>query len=370
MLTMFSQGPGTGSCLACSPGMNQTTIPPVEISPAGYTVEAMRDRAEWDAFVRTAVGATHAHLSGWQVVLQEQMRHRTRYLVARAPDGALRGVLPLMEFNSPLFGSRMISVPCLSDGGPLGEPGAVHALMEAAQALAADGSAAIELRCRTAPAGAAANSRKVTVLLDLPSDSGALWNALPSKLRSQIRRPQKAGMTTRFGLSQLPSFYDVWSRNMRDLGTPVLPRRFFEAAAATFPDTFMVGCVYRDDVPVAAGAGFLFRGEFEITWASSLREHNRDAPNMLLYWSFMERVIERGASVFNFGRCTPGEGTHRFKLQWGGESVPLHWISVPEEGLDGGPGRIARLGSAVWQRLPVSVANAIGPSVARQLPWW
>ncbi|HEU5209435.1 MAG TPA: FemAB family XrtA/PEP-CTERM system-associated protein [Longimicrobiales bacterium] len=352
--------------------MNQTTMSPA--GPAGvaeYAVEPLRDGAEWDAFVRTADGGTFAHLSGWQSVFETHMRHPATYLAARAADGTLSGILPLVEFRSRLFGSRIISVPYLNDGGPLGEPDAVRLLIDAALGLAHRRSAALELRCRHAPVGHRAEPRKVTVLLDLPTDSEALWNALPSKLRSQVRRPQKAGMTARFGPAELPAFYDVWSRNMRDLGTPVLPRRFFAAAAATFPDEFLVGCVYRGDVPVAAGAGFLFRGEFEITWASSLREHNRDAPNMLLYWSFMEHVIERGAEVFNFGRCTPGEGTHRFKLQWGGESVPLHWVVAPEEASsDAGPGRITRLGSSAWQRLPVRVANAIGPIVARQLPWW
>ena len=351
--------------------MNQTTIAIADVaSTAEYRVEPLRDLGEWDAFVCESEGGTFAHLAGWRTVLEQVMRHPTTYLAARAGDGRLAGILPLAEFRSRLFGSRLISVPYLNDGGPLGEPGAVQALVAAARDLSSRRSAALELRCRAAMEGSGGEARKVTVLMDLPSESDALWKQLPSKLRSQVRRPQKAGMTMRFGRGELHAFYDVWSRNMRDLGTPVLPRRFFEAAAQSFPDEFLIGCVYRDDVPVAAGAGFLFRGEFEITWASSLREHNRDAPNMLLYWSFMEQVIERGATVFNFGRCTPGEGTHRFKLQWGGESVPLHWITSQAESDDSGPGRIAQLGSAAWQRLPVSVANAIGPAVARQLPWW
>lgn len=375
---------GTSDCLLHRPGspglppcipplaMNQTLLSVADDAvPAGHRIEPLRDRTEWDHFVRAADGGTFAHLAGWESVFGSVMCHPTTYLTVRGPDGRLAGILPLVEFRSRIFGSRIISVPYLNDGGALGEPGAIRSLISYARELAERRSAALELRCRENPVPHDGEPRKVTVLLDLPGDPEVLWKRLPSKLRSQVRRPQKAGMTTRFGPAELPAFYDVWSRNMRDLGTPVLPRRFFDAAAAAFPDELIVGCVYRGDVPVAAGAGFLFQGEFEITWASSLREHNRDAPNMLLYWSFMETVIERGATVFNFGRCTPGEGTHRFKLQWGGESVPLQWINEPEEdSSDGGPGRIARLGSSAWQRLPVSVANMIGPTVARQLPWW
>ncbi len=338
---------------------------------ASVTIGEASTAAEWDTFVHSARGATFSHLAAWRDILSDVLGHQGAYLVARGADGTVAGVLPLVEFGSRVFGTRLISVPYLNDGGPIGTPLAVAHLLAEARALAVRRRATLELRCREGLPGGSGTVHKVTVLLPLPGSPGELWSALPSKLRSQVRRPQKAGLTARFGVDELPMFYRVWSQNMRDLGTPALPRRFFEAAAAAFPDRFLVGCVYSGDTAVAAGAGFLFRDEFEMTWASSLREHNRDAPNMLLYWSFMEQVIERGATVFNFGRCTPGEGTHRFKLQWGGESVPLPWIREPEETPGhGGPGRITRVGSAAWQRLPLTVANTIGPAVARQLPWW
>ena len=285
------------------------------------------DPVAWDAFVERTPGATFAHYAGWREVIERVMRHRTSHLCAWDPDGNIRGLLPLVRVQSLLFGVRFVSVAFLNDGGPIGEPAAVAALIEHAHALARDEGGSLELRTRAPIPGIEAHSRKVTVLLPLPSDAGTLWSSLPSKVRSQVRRPQKAGMQARFGPDQLDPFYDVWSRNMRDLGTPVLPRSFFEIAARVFPRTFVVGCVYSGSTPVAAGAGFIFRDELEITWASALREYSRDAPNMLLYWEFMTAAIERGARTFNFGRCTPGSGTHRFKQQWGGETVPLPWIT-------------------------------------------
>lgn len=333
------------------------------------TVTTEFDPAEWDAFVENASAGTFCHLLAWRGVIERSMRQQPHYLAARSNDGTLRGVMPLVRMRSRLFGTRWVSVPYLNDGGPLGDAAAASALRDEAVRLA-DG-ARVELRLRDRLEGWPAESRKVTVLLDLAEEPDTLWSALPSKVRSQVRRPQKAGMTSRFGPDQLDAFYDVWSHNMRDLGTPVLPKRFFEEAGRAMPDRFLIGCVYRGDEPVAAGAGFVFRDEFEITWASSLRSHNRDAPNMLLYWDFMVYAMSRGARTFNFGRCTPGEGTHRFKMQWGSTSVPLHWFTSPNGGNgEAGPGRLAVLASGAWQKLPVPVATTIGPTVARELPWW
>jgi predicted N-acyltransferase len=180
-------------------------------------------------------------------------------------------------------------------------------------------------------------------------------------------------MTTRFGPRELDAFYRVFSRGMRDLGTPVLPRAFFEHIVAELGDRVELAVVYLDDVPVAAGCGFVWRDEFEITWAASLREYNRMAPNMLLYWSLMERMIERGMQVFNFGRCTPGGGTHRFKKQWGDAyDVPLPWAQWSPTGVAATPnaeGRpLFRYATQAWSRLPLAVANLLGPPLARNLP--
>ena len=222
------------------------------------------------------------------------------------------------------------------------------------------------------PAPVVAEASKVTVLLDLPARAEELWSALDGKVRNQVRRPLKDGMEVRFGPGEMPSFYGVFARNMRDLGTPVLPRGLFEALPRAFPERCVFGTVRAGVRVVAAGCGFRFRDEFEMTWASSLREFNRTAPNMLLYWRFMERMIADGVRVFNFGRCTPGSGTHRFKMQWGGRDLPLPWHRWPHGAAAvtprtdaGGP---LALASALWLRLPVPLANRVGPPIARRLP--
>jgi predicted N-acyltransferase len=198
-----------------------------------------------------------------------------------------------------------------------------------------------------------------------------VWDSLRAKVRSQIRRPQKEGIEVRFGLDQVEPFFRVFSHHMRDLGTPTLPRRLFEALSQTFPADVWFGCAYDHDRPIAGGCGFRWGGEFEMTWASSLAQYNSIAPNMLLYWAFIERAAKEGLERFNFGRCSPGSGTHRFKQQWGGQDVPLWWYQHATGRRAATPSpndRAFSWGPRLWRQLPLPIANLIGPRVVRLIP--
>jgi FemAB-related protein (PEP-CTERM system-associated) len=288
-------------------------------------------------------------------------------------DGRLAGILPLVRVKSVVFGHYLVSLPFVNYGGPLGDTQAVGALAaHATEQAREDGATLLELRCRAAvPIDLAVSHRKLTVVRDLPpGDPQSLWNDLPSKVRSQVRRPQKEGVVVRFGSDQLGPFFNVFSRHMRDLGTPTQSRGLFESIAAAFPEDVWFGCAYLGTTPIACGCGFRWDGEFEMTWASALSAYNRVAPNMLLYWAFMERATQQGARLFNFGRCTPGSGTHRFKQQWGSRDLALWWYQLsqgrtatpsPDEG-------VFALGPRVWRRLPLAVTRAIGPRVVRYIP--
>ncbi len=326
---------------------------------------------DWDGFVVEAEGGSFCHLGGWGEVFRRSLGLTPRYLVAR-DEGGLRGVLPLYRMPRLGPGKVLVSVPYLNYGGPLGDGMARTALLErAVQEAQESGARRLEVRARSPVESELPKGReKVTVVLPLPDDPEVLFkDTFKSKLRSQVRRPMKAGMEARFGPQEEDHFYRVFARNMRDLGTPVLPRSFFREMARAFPHRVDFGAVYLEEEPVAAGCGFHFGDEFEMTWASSLREFNRQAPNMLLYWAFMERCIEAGRKAFNFGRCTPGGGTHRFKSQWGGEDEPLAWIQWPEEAEAASPeSGVFQTATRLWQRLPLPVANRLGPFLARRIP--
>ncbi len=343
--------------------------------PSGVAVTSPPDCLAWDEFALAHPSATFCHLSGWREIMSDVLGHEPLFRAAVSPDGHIAAILPLVRMRSRLFGHHLISMPFLNYGGPVGDPAAARRLLMEAEAEARrSGADRLELRRRyLAQEGAELppGRPKVTVLLDLPPEPTDLWNAFPTKLRTKVRRPQKAGMEVRFGVEQVDAFYEVFRRNMRDLGTPVLPRALFDRLPDVFGDSIICGVVYDHEIPLAAGYGFLWRDEYEMTWGSSLREFNRTGANMLLYWAFMEEVVRRRARTFNFGRCTPGGGTHLFKLQWGGRDEPLSWSAWSRGAVANGrsPGGTAfRLATAAWRRLPLAAANRVGPTLARRIP--
>lgn len=327
----------------------------------------------WDAFVARSDASSFCHLAGWRDILSDVLGAECLYWVATGNGGEWEGVLPLVRVKSRLFGHYLVSLPFLNYGGPLGSSAArqrlAHEAVSEAQRSRAD---LLELRTREDDdLQLAVSARKITVVLELPATVDELWKVFTSKLRNQIRRPKKEGMVTRFGLDQREAFYEVFARNMRDLGTPVLPATLFERIAATFPAQVVFGVVYQGEQPVAAGCGFVWGGEFEMTWAGARRESRSIGSNMLLYCAFMEEMIARGVRAFNFGRCTPGGGTHVFKRQWGGHDVPLPWRQFARNGHVATPSphdSAFSWGPRLWRRLPLPIANLLGPRLVRFLP--
>lgn len=331
--------------------------------------------ASWDAFVRQQPDWTHFHLIGWRTVMQRVFGHECPYLVASNADGSIAGVLPLVRVKSVLFGHYLVSMPFLNYGGPLGTPAARRALLAAAEEMAIrDRVKLLQIRSREAePTDLVLSHEKLTVLIDIPAGGpDALWKALPHKMRTKVRKPQKEGVTVQWGADQLEPFHRVLSHNMRDLGTPVQSQRFYETMAEVFGDSVWFGCAYLNGAAVSGGCGFVWRDEMEITWSSSLRQSSGVRPGYLLHWSFLERAAAEGLALGNFGRSTPGSGTHEYKQQWGGRDVPLYWYTRSASGAAASTPKpddgAYAWGPRLWRRLPVPVATALGPWIVRSIP--
>ncbi len=296
-----------------------------------------------------------------------------------AEDGAgkILGILPLVHLASVLFGNFIVSMPYFNYGGICADtPEAGRELFKEAVRIAEkEGAEHIEMR-HTRPTDLDVKEKraKVSMKLSLPGTSGELWKSFPSKLRNQINRPLKESMLARVGgHEELDDFYKVFSANMRDLGTPVYPKDFFRNILNEFPDTAWIITVrLKNGGPAAAGFFTGFKDTVEIPWASSLRSCNKYAPNMLLYWTGLKTAAGKGYKVFDFGRSTPGEGTYRFKEQWGAVPAQLYWHywvrnNGPMPELNPKNPRY-RLGIKLWKKLPVGLTRIMGPMIVRNLP--
>lgn len=327
---------------------------------------------EWDHFVAGDPNATISHASNWAKVIERVYGHGCTPLVARE-NGRITGVLPLVDVCSMVFGRFTVSMPYLNAGGPIGSTSAVMALSDAAARHTRQARMnLLELRCRAPlPIDFTVSCEKVSCVIPLGIPATQLWNGFSSKLRSQIRRPMKEGLEMRFGDGELEPFFRVFARNMRDLGTPPHPLRYFEEILDAFGDAVWFGCVYLRGMPVAGGCALVWRNEIEMTWASSLREFSACAPNMLLYWSFLERACETGLSRFDFGRCTPNTGSHRFKQQWGARDLPLYWYRSSDlqgRGLPRQSEGSLSIASRLWKRMPTPVATRLGAHLRGGIP--
>ena len=337
-------------------------------------VSAADNAAEWDAQIAAHHQATAYHQWKWRIVFRDAFGHDSQYLIARR-HGRVTGGLPMVEFRSRLFGAFAVSLPFVNYGGIVADDdGTAAALTAAAMNWARGrGLAHIELRHLFAKAAPwPARCHKVAMWLALERDEKAQWTSLDRKVRNQVRKAEKAGLIAEIGGDELlDDFYRVFARNMRDLGTPVYGRRFFASILHAFPESARVFVVRIDRIAIAASITIRWRDAVEVPWASSLRGHSDKSPNMLLYWTMLRHAIAEGASRFDFGRSTPDEGTFHFKRQWGAVAHPLAWEYVGLHGVvpDHSPKNPKfRFAISMWQRLPVAVANFIGPAVVRNIP--
>lgn len=330
------------------------------------------DAAAWDRFVASHPHATGYHAWGWRGVFGRAFRHESIYLAARH-GAAIVGVLPLVYINSLLFGRSLTSLPFLNYGGVVADsPDIADALLDRAAQVAADRKCGhVELRhIDRRFASLPCKQHKVTMHLRLQA---GMWDRLDRKVRNQVRKAQKSELTAGHGGAELlDAFYSVFARNMRDLGTPVYARSFFAEVLSAFPERTRIHVVRLGEKPVAAGITYRSTSTVEVPWASSIRDYNSLCPNHLLYWSVIEKAVEEGVGVLDFGRSTPNEGTYKFKEQWGAEPVPLHWeyrllngSAMPNASPTNPKYQLA---ISLWRKIPVSIATRIGPSIVRGIP--
>jgi len=360
--------------LPSSPQFNIQTQTQTQTYSQNLSCNIHNDKSSWDHYVNEHPNATIYHSWAIKEVIEKSFSHNTFYISVMNEQQQIQGVLPLVELKSKLFGHSLVSVPFFNYGGLLASSVEARSkLLEAAINLAKDHNAEhIEFRDCQKFTDLPAKEAKVSMLLNLPKSSDILWQNLGTKLRAQIKKAERNHLISKIGKHELlDDFYKVFSQNMRDLGTPVYSKALFSNMLSSNKAAH-IALIYYNDKPVSCGFILGWNNTMEIPWASTLRSANKLDANMKLYWEILKFTIDQGYELFDFGRSSKDANTYKFKKQWGAQPHPLYWHywlpdNQPLPEINPNNPKF-KLMIAVWKKLPVWIANILGPSIVKQLP--
>ena len=330
---------------------------------------------QWNAFVHASPRASFYHRWEWRDINHRAFGHQTAFLAA-VENGRFVGVFPLVRLKSLLFGNMACSMPFVNFGGPVGETDAVQQRLLDAAAQVADEWRVEYLEIRSQhrlddryPCA----DHKVSMTIALDPDPEAVMGRFKREQRADIRRAYKNGFTTRFGPELIDDFYTVLSESWRDRGTPIYRVDYLKCILAAFPEATRVCVVYdAHDTPAAGAFVGCHAGTVEGMWLGIRSEYRRQYVGYVLYWELIRDACEMGARTFHLGRSSKDSGSEQFKKKWNAEPLQLYWqyilrtrTRIPE--LNPANPKY-KLAIRAWQKLPVSMTQALGPFIARSIP--
>jgi FemAB-related protein (PEP-CTERM system-associated) len=327
----------------------------------------------WDAFVAVMPNGTFFHRAPWARVIEAAFGHRTHYVYAER-DGSIVGVLPLAQVKTLLFGHTLISVPFCVYGGPLAADAETNDVLEsyATSLLASTGASALEFRERDGVESdwAARSDLYVTFRKAIDADHERNMKAIPRKQRAMVRKGIQNGLTSMVN-HEVGPLHRIYSESVRNLGTPVFSRRYFTILLEEFRDCVDVVTIMDGDNPIASVMNFYDRDEVLPYYGGGNFVARQRGGNDFMYWEVMRRAADRGCRLFDFGRSKLGTGAFAFKHNWGFVPAPLVYryklapgASIPEHNPMNPKYRMFIAG---WKRLPLPVANLLGPPIVRGL---
>jgi FemAB-related protein (PEP-CTERM system-associated) len=330
----------------------------------------------WDNYIADHPKASPYHKFAWLQAIEEAYQHKNISLIAIENHNVV-GVMPCIAMNRPFGKTKFCALPFCDIGYAIADTEEItKALQHNALSLLADSKGSIfEYRdTESQVTDQQIPSQKVRMLMPLPQTAEILFDGFKSKLRSQIRKAEKNGLTCSINNNQqaIDNFYLIFAKNMRKLGSPVHSKKWFEALVKHYKDDLFLGVVYKQSTPVGAGIILRNSNKIAIPWASTDADYNYLAPNMMLYWSLLKHACDLGCSQFDFGRSTFGEGTYKFKQQWGAEPVPLIWSDLANHNPDVNSAVIEKsilrtTVETIWSHLPLGLTTLIGPQIRKHI---
>ena len=326
------------------------------------------DEAGIEAFLARHPDATPFHRPAWLRAVERGCGHASHLLVAETL-GTLSGYLPLSHVRSRLFGSALVSSGFGVGGGILADDDvSARRLAEAAINLAEElGCPSIELRGGVLPAAwRRTEGVYASFVRDLPACDAAILQSIPRKQRAEVRRALGFELDVEIG-RDVARHHRVYGESVRNLGSPVFPRALFEAVLGEFGAEADILSVGKEGRPLASVLSLYFKGTVFPYWGGGTAEARAARANELMYYELMRHAAARGCTRFDFGRSKLGTGAFAFKKNWGFEPRPLVYAAHGAARDTNPLSAKYRLQVALWKKLPLALANRLGPAIARGL---
>jgi|SRR5579863_4336036 len=331
------------------------------------------DVRRWDAFVTAHPEGTFFHLAGWRTVIESVFRHPTYYVYTER-DGHLTGVLPLVHVRSRLFGDSLISNAFCVYGGPIATDDDSRAQLVAFALAEMERLQVnhVEFRNRrVSELGWSSNSGLyATFRREISPDPEKNLQAIPRKQRAVIRQSLRNDLEAHLD-RDISRFYEVYAESVRNLGTPVFPKKYFESLLEVFYKNCEITTILNNDKPVSSVLSFFFRDEVLPYYGGGTFAARALGANDFMYWNVMNMASSKGFRFFDFGRSKIGTGSFSFKKNWG--FIPENLIYEFKLRKPGDIPNINplnpkyRLFIETWKRLPVPVTKFLGPPITRGL---
>lgn len=366
---------------AAEPEAASLTSPATEPGPLSVRLLGadVADRARWDSFVQACPEATFFHRAGWQRVIEEAFGHRTWFFLAER-DGQIEGVLPLAQIKSRLFGHALIALPFCVYGGVAARTGAARAALDAEALQLAESLNVGHLEYRNVtpahPDDAAwlGKDLYVTFRKEISADDEANMNAIPRKQRAMVRKGIKLGLAGEID-QDVERFFTAYASSVHRLGTPVFSKKYFRLLKEEFGSDCEVRVIVQGEGAekrlVAGVLSFFFRDEVLPYYGGGMPVARDVAGNDFMYWNLMQASAAKGCRLFDFGRSKRGTGAFDFKKNWGFTAQPLPYeyrlVASPELPDVNPLNPKYQLFIKLWQKLPLPLANALGPHIVKDL---
>jgi FemAB-related protein (PEP-CTERM system-associated) len=353
--------------------MNAPMLRP-RISVRTLNLNDANECARVDAWIMTHPQGSPFHRPVWLKAIETGTGQGAHLLIAENRDGGIAGLLPLNLIHSPLFGRALVSSGFAVGGGILSDnPSATQQLASAAWDMAERLSCpTVELRGGNLPGGAWTEKHDAHANFARPlmSDADAELLAIPRKQRAEIRKGLEGGMTIVTGRN-LDRHYPVYAESVRNLGTPVFPKSLMQSVLDAFGEGADILTVMADGQAVASVLSLYHNGTVMPYWGGGIFAARRLRANDVMYYALMNHARERGCMRFDFGRSKAASGAYHFKKNWGFEPEPMGYAVRTADGIrprDVNPNSPKyRAQIALWQKLPLRIANRLGPWIAKGL---